>query len=394
MYLTKEEERILNGEEGYVKQKALEIIVKVAEVLGAERLVKVDKVHISGISYKNIGDAGLELIKDLYEAGGRFCVKTTLNPAGMDLEQWDLMKLSKNYVEKQKEIIKYLQKMGAEATLTCAPYEIVKLNYGEQIAWAESNAVLYANSIIGARTNREGGPLTIFEAICGRAPYIGLRIDDNREPTVKVTIKIKDENFRRMLGLIGFCLGEKVIQGVPYVEGLSDLIKSLYDIRLFLAGVGASSSIGLVLIQNISPEAKFKKVNNLERIEIDDSELKDSYEKISCELDKVDAITIGCPHLTKYELFELSKRLTYLSNKVKVMLFSCRQSLQSSPFIFYQLKEKGVYVFRDTCMVVADLKQMGVEYIITDSAKAAYYLTSQGYKVKLSSWEEILRGVK
>ncbi len=397
MYLTKEEEKILKGEEGYVKQKALEIVVKTGEVLEAERLIKITKAHIAGISYKNIGDEGLDLIRELYEAGGRFSIYTTLNPAGMDLDLWREMKVSEDFARKQIEIVNILTKMGAYPTLSCIPYELVPLSYGEQIAWAESNAVLYANSVIGARTNREGGPLVLFEAICGRAPYVGLRIDENRKPTVLIKFEVKNEFLKSMTGLLGYHLGKIVKEGVPYVINPWEVIKTTYDVRLFLAGVGASSSIGLVIFKGISPDARMIKeeeLKSLEKIIIEDAEIKDTYEELSTDLRSYDLVAVGCPHVTGNELRLIYESLKGIQVKENFYIFTCREYCSRCRDIINKLREIGVKVYKDTCIVVADLRSLGVKNIVVDSAKAAYYLSTQGYKVKLLPLDSILRGLQ
>ena len=143
MYLTKEEERMLNSENETIS-KAMEIIVKIGELFGAEKLIRIESAHISGISYQNIGDEGLEWLESLK---AKVRVKTTINPAGMDLKRWRDF-VDEKFYEKQLRILNALRRIGAELTLTCTPYYIHKPNLGEHLAWAESSAVVYANSII------------------------------------------------------------------------------------------------------------------------------------------------------------------------------------------------------------------------------------------------------
>jgi len=392
MYLSKEEERILSGYEGAVKQRALEIIVKVGEALGASRLIKVNKAHVSGISYKNIGDAGLELIEELSKSGGCFSVPTSLNPAGMDLKLWKYMNLSEDYVEKQLRIIEYLESMGAKPLLSCVPYLINPPSFKEQIAWGESNAILYANSVLGARTNREGGPLALFEAIAGRAPYVELRTNEFRKPTVSVFCKLSKESwFSQLPGLVGFHIGSMVKSGVPYITGVHEIFKSDYDLRLFLAGLGTAGGIGLALIKGISPEAPKEVPKELEKLEVDEKELKDNYEKISVEIEKPDAIALGCPHLSNKELYKIIQAIRLKGRAHKRMIVFVPRTMSNSLSLM-KLRRYNLEIYNDTCMVVCDLKAMGIERVIVDSAKAAYYLTSQGYEVQLMPFNEILRG--
>jgi predicted aconitase subunit 1 (EC 4.2.1.3) len=166
VYLTFEEERILKGFEGEAKARALEVIVKVGEALGASRLIRIKHAHISGVSYENIGDVGLEFIEGLRGLGARFSVPTSVNPVSYDVEDLSSIPgvtLERSYVEAQEAIARALRDMGADLVFTCTPYyagipEVYELKVGDHVAWGESSAVAYANSVLGIRTNREGAP--------------------------------------------------------------------------------------------------------------------------------------------------------------------------------------------------------------------------------------------
>ena len=179
MYLTKEEEQILNGEAGETLRQAIEILVSLGDIYGADRLIPIKSAQIAGVSYKTIGDAGLEWISDLK---GSVKVPSILNPAGMDLKAWERLKISPEFAEKQKAIIKAYEKLGVSCECTCTPYTLKGFNiaYGDHLAWSESSAVSYANSVIGARTNREGGPSALSAALLGKTANYGLHLDENR----------------------------------------------------------------------------------------------------------------------------------------------------------------------------------------------------------------------
>ncbi|HEX9861678.1 MAG TPA: aconitase X, partial [Candidatus Bathyarchaeia archaeon] len=158
MYLPEKEKRMLDGEEGYAVKKSMEILVALGDIYGAERLIAVGSVQVAGVSYHNLGDAGLEFLNELAK-DGRVKVLTTLNPAGMDLENWRNLGITAEFAEKQNLVIDAFRKMGIITSCTCTPYLIGNLpRYGEHVAWSESSAVTFANSVIGAKTNREGGP--------------------------------------------------------------------------------------------------------------------------------------------------------------------------------------------------------------------------------------------
>jgi len=217
MYLTKEEERILRGDEGEVKARALKVVVKVGEIFGAERLINVSHAHVSGISYFNIKKYGVEFLEDLANNGAKFSVFTTANPYAAYYLSFNGRGFSKNVIDNQERIINALTSMGARA-FTCAPYHIRRPKVGEHLAWAESNAVLYANSVLGARTNREGGPLALLEAIVGRAPYCGMHVDEERYPSI--LIKVPKPSSLSEAAVIGYLTGKLSPSKIPYVEGL------------------------------------------------------------------------------------------------------------------------------------------------------------------------------
>ena len=182
MYLTKNEEKMLDGEEGYAVKKSMEILVALGNIYGADRLVEIGSVQVAGVSYHNLGDAGLEFLNELAE-DGKVKVLTTLNPAGMDLEDWRNLGIDPEFARKQNLVIEAFSKMGIVISCTCTPYLIGNLpRYGEHIAWSESSAVTFANSVIGAKTNREGGPSALAAAFVGKTPCYGLHLDQNRVP--------------------------------------------------------------------------------------------------------------------------------------------------------------------------------------------------------------------
>ena len=162
MHLSRNDEDILAGELGAVKQKAMEILVALGDIYEAERLVPIKSAQIAGVSYKTIGDAGLEYLTDLT---GSVTVPTMLNPMGMDRYKWRQMGIDESFVEKQQAIIRKYELLGIDAQCTCTPYYVNAPRKGSHLSWSESSAVSYANSVLGARTNREGGPSALAAAL-------------------------------------------------------------------------------------------------------------------------------------------------------------------------------------------------------------------------------------
>ncbi len=185
MYLTKEEERIYEGEYGWANQICMKILVRLGELFNASRLILVSSAHVSGVSYKTLGDAPAEFLKALSDAEVKVKTKATLNPQSVD-QEYLCKKLPENLCKKQREILGYFEKMGFENSLTCTPYYLETPRKNSHLAWAESSAVVYANSVIGAWTNREGGPSALAAAIIGKTPDYGVHQSENRQPTTLV----------------------------------------------------------------------------------------------------------------------------------------------------------------------------------------------------------------
>lgn len=372
---------MLKGEMGAELAEALEAVVKVAEIVGAPRLVKIASAHISGVSYRNLGAEGVEFLEELARKGLRFAVPTTVNPAGFDLELSGEMGVKREELELQLRALNALSSMGADITLSCTPYLLRPPKFGEHLAWAESNAVLYANSVVGARTNREGGPFSVLEALVGRAPYVGLHTDEGRKPSVVVDLSRIKRSVEQQgtYGVLGYLVGETVVRGVPAVSNPPQGLRMPGNLRLFLAAVGASSSIGLVLIEGVSPE--FAEPTNLETIRPEERDLRNILERWSSE--DFDYIVLGCPHLSAEELNELAQRLEGKTLKKPLYVFTSRWSANRALNAVEKLRRAGAKVFCDTCMVVGNLAALGIHSCATDSAKAAFYLSNQGYEVAL-----------
>jgi len=394
MYLTKEEENILKGEKGEIYSKALKVIIKVGEAIGADRLIKITHSHISGISYLNIGDAGLDFIENIAENNAKVSVFTTANPyAIMDIV-FKGRKVRKDFVEKQRRIINSLISIGIR-NFTCTPYYVRPPKRGEHLSWAESNAVLYANSVKGAKTNREGGPLALFSSLVGRTYYGGLHIDENREPKLRIIVEANiDLNNILYAGILGYLVGLKANNEIPYVEGIKRIKE--FALREFLAGVGTSSNLGLVIIRNVSPESKnYSKENlhNLERINIEAYDIKEFMDGNLIN-SLPDVFITGCPHLDFYDVINTVNNLRDLNLKnteIWIITSTFVYNKLSSLRFFDTLRERNIRIIKDVCPIVSPLKELGIKKVATDSVKAFYYLSRlTGIKeVKLASLDNL-----
>ncbi len=376
MYLTREEERILDGEEGEAESLALRVLVKVGEALGAERLVPVVHAHASGISYSNIGEPGLRFIERLARMGGKVRVYATVNPIGMDSEYWPSMGVDSGFAEKQLRVLRALRDMGFELALTCTPYYLRRPKLGEHLAWGESSAVAYANTVYGARTNREGGPLALMAALVGRTYLAGMHLDENRRPTLLVDASWAGVGSATEAGLLGGLLGELVGEGVPYIVGVPRW-REVW-VKELCAAAGALGSLAMCLIEGVSPEApKFRaELSGLERVQVEPRDLESVKEKLSGG-GEPDLLYLGCPHASLEELRELARLLEgrgrvrrefWVSVSRRVFLEALREGLVE------KLRSHGIKVWKDTCPVVAPLRGAGFRTVGTNSVKTAFYM--------------------
>ena len=188
MNLTNDDMKLLKGYSGKAVKRGMEILVALGDIYSAKRLIDVSSVQIAGVSYDNLGEAGLDFLSEMAD-DGQVRVLTTLNPAGMDLENWRALGIDADFAENQKRVIDAFRRMGVITSCTCTPYLIGNSpHFREHVAWSESSAVCYANSVLGARTNREGGPSALAAALTGKTPEYGLHLDNKRKAEVHVKV--------------------------------------------------------------------------------------------------------------------------------------------------------------------------------------------------------------
>lgn len=382
---------MLSGEKGEAAQKAMEILVGLGDIYEAEGLIPISSAHISGVSIRTAGEAGLSFIEEMVGKGAEVSVPTTINPAGIDLQNWKELGAPEELSKKQIRMVEAYREMGAEATCSCVPYLIGnKPSYGRHVAWSESSAVVYANSFLGARTNREGAPSALASAITGLTPLHGYHLDENRSGDVR--IKPDPELFEGeetfSYGVLGYWIGENFPRSVPVIENLKpdpDQHKALG------AGMAASGAIALYHIPEITPEAK----ENPEICEtggnvgFESEELENVVDKLDQTSD-VDLVCVGCPHASVDELKRISERAE--DKEIWVCLARDLKEKSDADGISSQLREKNVRLVCDTCMVVAPLSEMGYSSIGVNSAKAAHYAPSLAdVKVHFAPLEELIK---
>lgn len=371
MYLTKEQEKMLNGERGNITAKMMRLLVRLGDVYNAEKMIPVASVQVAGVSYKSIGDAGLQFLEDIANEA-RVKTITFLNPAGMDLENWQEMGIEEDFSKKQIAIIEAFRRMGIIISATCTPYLAGNLpHYRQHIAWSESSAVSFANSVIGARTNREGGPSALAAAITGFTPYYGLHLDKNRQPNYIINVKT-ELKWNSDFAALGYYTGGLVKNKVPYFMGIKEADTD--QLKAMGAAMAASGAVALYHVDGITPESDKVEVSSLERIEFGKDELKETYEKLNTG-EEPDIVIFGCPHASINEIVRIANFVKGKKIKRKFWIVTSRATKEfiKKTDIEKIIEEAGGKIYADTCMVVSPIEKL---FNVTgvNSAKAAHYL--------------------
>ena len=373
MYLTNAEERIMSGENGEVMERMFRLLVRLGEIYGADRMIPASSAQVAGVSYKSIGDPGVEFLEDYANKGAVVKIVTFLNPAGMDIEDWKELHIPPDFAEKQLRIMNAFKKMGIVVSATCTPYLAGNLpRFREHIAWSESSAISFSNSIIGARTNREGGPSALAAALCGVTPNYGFHLDENRKPdmVVEVNANLQDN---ADFGALGYVVGKQVKNRIPYFTGIKEADTD--QLKALGAAMAASGAVALYHIDGMTPEAHLMETKGLERLSVSDRDLDDTFSRLSTGKEP-DIVILGCPHASLKEIMTISRKLD--GKKLKKPLWVCTSRMvkeAANRMGFTQtIEAAGGKILADTCMVVSPIEDMGYKTTAVNSGKAANYL--------------------
>ena len=386
--LSEADRAMLSGASGEADRFAMSVIAQMADVVGAEELISVEQAHIDACAL--MSDSNLEFIQHIADSGGRVRVPTTLNMVSLDLRNWRSLGIPHEFAEQATRIADAYCRIGAVPTWTCAPYQsYLAPRFGQQIAWGESNAVAYANSMLGARTNRYGDYMDVCAAITGRVPRYGLHLAENRRGQVLVRIRgVRLDIWKHPAAWASFghFLGQEVGSRVPVVDGLphtatSDQVKAL--------GAAAASSGGIALfhIVGVTPEAPtVESAFGGSRPEgiIDASPI--SIQRAWSDLSsahigtRVDAVIVGCPHYSYHEIASLVREVealkgAHVAPTVDFLMITnaVMHELAERSGLIERLARFGATIIQDTCPFQSPVVRESANTIVTESGKCAYY---------------------
>ena len=391
LYLNDEEQAMLNGAFGPGVQRAMEIVATLGRIYGAPDLAPITHAQIAGVSYKNIGDAGVAFLSAWAAEGARVRVPTMLNPMGMEEARWQEMGVAEAFAKPQLEAIGAFSKLGVQQTLTCVPYLLPEagLQRGDHVAWAESSAVAFGSSILALRTNREGGPSALAAAIVGRTARYGYHLDQGRQAIWVIEVACPVRSIADF-GALGYLVGKEVGNGCLWFSDLGawlpplpadvtaggaagDRLKTL---GAALAGYGA---VALYHIAGYTPEAAALGETlirpDARRLRVESLAPAYAVMDANPEVSTIDLVTIGCPHASLSEIQAVAQAVR--GQKLATQLWvttgrSIRQHAEVAGWV-HDIEAAGGLVVADTCAVVAPIKQLGIKSMATNAGKMACY---------------------
>ncbi len=385
LHLSASDQALLNGDEGPAAASAMRILTAFSKAVGAEALLSVSRAHIDGCLYH--GQVSLDFVERLVAAGGRVRVPTTLNVGSLDLIHPELMLLRPDQLAPARRLMKAHEELGCQPSYTCAPYQLLsRPAFGEQIAWGESNAIVFANSVIGARTNRYGDFIDLCCAVTGRAPAWGLHLDENRRGGVLfhlVGFPLSLQPTDALYVAVGLLVGERSGERVPVIEGLppprdEDQLKALG------AAAASTGAVGLFHAVGITPEAPTR-AEALggrpaeETVDITPADAADRLRRLSSvpEGSPIAAVCLGTPHFSREEwnrLIVLVRRIAPRKG-VPIYVNTARATLSDleKDSLLRGMDEFNVIPVADTCTYVTAILKRIDGAVMTNSGKWAHY---------------------
>ncbi len=383
--LSDPDQAILDGEKGQAAQVAMKIILQMAQLVGAKELMDVSQVHIDGCVYT--GEASLTFAQELRRMGGQVAVPTTLNSISVDYRRWRDQGVPTEFGEQASALADAYTDMGARPSYTCAPYLLESApKQGEQVAWAESNAVVFANSVLGARTMKYPDFLDACIALTGRAPCAGAHIEYNRKATLQVNLKALphsiDDDF---YPLLGYHVGQLAGNRIAAIEGIAHLHPDHDDLKAFGAAFATVSSAPMFHVVGVTPDAPnlanaMSQDETVEHIELETKDLIASWKVLNkAEGEVVDFVSLGNPH---FSLSEFAKLASLCEGKSKIatiemVITSSREIVKKATEAGYlaPIEAFGAKIVTDTCwcMIGEPVITPTARTILTNSAKYAHY---------------------
>ena len=404
--LSERDKHMLDGQHGQAARMAMSILVRMAEVYGATEMMDVSQAHIDGCSM--LTDSGLEFAETLSALGGRVSVPTTLNVVPLDLQNWRALGVPEEFAGKALRLAKAYTDMGCIPTWTCAPYQgYLTPRFGQQIAWGESNAIAYANSVLGARTNRYGDYVDICAAIAGRVPRSGLHLKQNRRG--QLLLRLADIEPAVLVDgafypAFGHFLGKLAPDKIPVIDGMPAGV-TRDQLKALGAAAASSGAVALFHAVGVTPEAHtleeaFQGDDPEQVVDVHLSDLVAAQSEMSTaeEGADLDAVVLGCPHFSYDEFDRLAQairstgRSLHPDLRLIVLTSQASYALLQRSGLMAPIVDFGVEIVIDTCVFLSPILSSDARVIMTNSGKCAYYAPGElGVQVAFGSLRECVR---
>jgi len=385
MDLTDYEKRMLDGEEGEAKRMSMEILYALGNVYGASRMVPIQSAHVLAV-YPHL-EASPEIMEKFAKAGGRFAVPTTVDPGHNEknFDKWKEFPEPEHLKQNSIRLAKAVETMECIPNWSCTPYYQGNLpRKGAYISWAESSAISFANSVLGARTNRTTIGVDIAAAITGRTPYFGLLLEESRYANARVVIE-KQPSSMYDYNILGYIIGKNLSDRIPAIEGLPESTTA-NDLKVLGAAAASRGVVPLYHAIGITPEAKSREITYGGKkpkveLKIGTKEISEAESDINTYASgNLDAILVGCPHPTIGEIAELTCLINGRKVKkgMKFCLFISADVLHLAELMGFRRKieDSGVDIFTGDCILFCPVASWGWKNIVTNSAKYANLLPS------------------
>jgi predicted aconitase len=389
---------MLRGEQGESIAMAMRVMMAAAKVESAERFIEISAAHIDGCLYH--GPSSLDFVRGLSGPGAQVAVPTTLNVGGLDLTSPELFIGPADQGAEAKELMEAYVRLGCAPTFTCAPYQLPgRPRRGDHVAWAESNAIVFGNSVIGLRTNRYGDLIDICAALTGRVPLSGLHIEANRGGGThfsvdgKVLAKVDSD---LLPSLLGHHIGRRTGTAIPVLSGVGDIEIDEDWLKHFGAAAASSGGVAMFHVVGVTPEAPdieaaFRGRPVVPPSVITTADLERATRELTTasETSRLGGVSVGTPHLSRAQLRRLAGLLDGRTVSVPTYATTSRSVLAAEPDSEAALRQAGVLIVRDTCTYGQSVIMSPEGTVLTNSAKWAYYAPANlGFSVALASIED------
>ena len=404
VHLSRNDQQMLDGRFGPGCQMAMRIVVRLAEACGVAELMDVTQAHIDGCGL--LSESSLFFAETLAGKGAKVSIPTTLSMGPLDLQNWQKFNIDPSYADKAIRQGRAYESMGCIPTWTCAPYQsYLTPRFGQQIAWGESNAVVYANSVLGARTNRYADFHDICAATTGRVPMCGLHLQENRKGQVLLQLigiqadQMQGDDFYAALG---YLIGIRTLNQIPVIDGMPTKVTS-DNLKALGAAAASSGAVMLFHAVGITPEAATldqachgDKPHRVVEVTLQDIQLARKELSTAVKADHVDAVVLGCPHFSFDEFRQLARCIR--TNQARHIGPATRFIVKTSRTSYSLIRQNemldlfedfGIEITLDTCVFHTPILEPDTKVIMTNSGKCAYYAPGElGVKVAFGSMQQ------